>query len=113
MAINDALKVGHRGLPGGLSLAKLFGPQHLAPTARLDRRAGPGLGPGTPRGPRPLARSQGRPDPQAPGESWANIYYALKLGRRGLPGGLTLAKFIAQYRNATPNPPPNAADNPS
>ena len=32
---------------------------------------------------------------------------------RANPGGLTLAKFMAQYRNATPNPPPNAADNPS
>jgi hypothetical protein len=112
MAIDAALMRGNRGLPGGLSLAKLFRSDTLPEERDLTvqqvlvwaqaHHAAHGRWPGLKAG----------HIPQAPGESWANIYYALKRGRRGLPGGLTLAKFIAQYRNTTPNPAPEAADNP-
>jgi len=95
-AINEALKMGHRGLPGGLSLAKLLGPSTQRQRSDLTveqvlawaqaHHAAHGRWPGLKSG----------PIPGAPGESWATINYALKFGRRGLPGGLTLAKFIGR-----------------
>jgi hypothetical protein len=110
MAIDTALKVGHRGLPGGMTLAKLFGPstRPRRPDLTVEQvlawaqahHAAHGRWPGLKAGP-----IRG-----APGESWATIYYALKFGRRGLPGGLTLAKFLAQYRDVTPDPASRAAD---
>jgi hypothetical protein len=36
----------------------------------------------------------------APGECWNNIKQALKTGYRGLPGGSSLAKLLAQHRGA-------------
>ena len=174
------MRMGHRGLPGGLSLAKLLGlnTQPQRPDLTVDRSW---LGPGTPRGPRPLARSQVRTDPGSArrklgdhqlcpevrpprpagwvdagevhrpdarpvpalgpppvnrrtnprlgrrhhaahgrwptyrcglipgthGEKWHNINASLISGHRGLPGGLTLRKLLAQYRNTTPDPAPN------
>lgn len=34
----------------------------------------------------------------APGETWAGIQAALQNGGRGLPGGSSLARLLAQYR---------------
>lgn len=36
--------------------------------------------------------------PEAPGESWMTVEAALSLGLRGLPGGSTLARFLAEHR---------------
>ena len=35
-------------------------------------------------------------------ETWAGIYSALNLGLRGLPGGSSLAKLLAEQRGARP-----------
>ena len=37
----------------------------------------------------------------APGEQWGNIDYALHMGRRGLPGGLSLGQHIGQTLDPT------------
>jgi hypothetical protein len=98
-AIDGALRDGRRGLPGGLTLAKLFGrsvdpsligirprltleqvlawgeAHHAAAGRWPHRMAGPVLG--------------------VPGEKWVNIDEALRHGRRGLPSGLSLARLFA------------------
>jgi hypothetical protein len=91
-AISFALYKGHRGLPGGSSLARLLDthrPERLRILA-LDTirgwaeayRARHGLWPATTSG--PVA--------DAPGEYWDKIDEALRFGRRGLPGGSSLAR---------------------
>jgi hypothetical protein len=99
--INERLRHGGRGLPGGTTLARLFG-----------GRADPARGPGA-RCPRLTVdqvvawaeahhAAAGRwPTPSsgavagAPGEKWLNINQALRKGARGLPSGLSLAKLFA------------------
>lgn len=39
---------------------------------------------------------QDGPVVDAPGESWAGLDSSLRYGKRGLPGGLSLAKLLAQ-----------------
>jgi hypothetical protein len=41
--------------------------------------------------------------PAAPGENWQRIDAALRLGRRGLPGGTTLAQLLAEHRGRWSN----------
>jgi hypothetical protein len=96
-AIDDALRVGLRGLPGGSSLAKLLTEQrgmrskryaprleisHILSWAEAHRRQTghwPGRGAG--------------PIPEAPGETWNAVDLALQRGTRGLPGGQSLARL--------------------
>ena len=99
-AIQSALSKGLRGLPGGSSLAQLLaerrgyrGPltverilawadAHHAATGRW-----------------PTSWSSG-PVQCAPGETWPSLDVALREGRRGLPGGMTLAHLLAEHRQA-------------
>jgi hypothetical protein len=100
--IKAALFAGSRGLPGGSSLAQLLAEKrsvrnvralpsltearilqwvdaHHAKTGRWPREnSGAVLG--------------------APGEKWVNITAALRSGTRGLPGGSSLAKLLADKR---------------
>ena len=97
--IDEALKFGRRGLPGGTTLARLFG-RSIDPALRRDRPKltidqvlawgdayhvdngrWPGRGSGSVAG--------------TPGERWVNIDQALRNGVRGLPAGLTLVKLFA------------------
>src|SRR5262249_43887591 len=97
-AVQTALKVGRRGLPGGSSLARFLAtrrgvrnPKQLPPLtvgqirawARAHRRR-------TGRWP---TRSSG-PIAEAPGETWKGVGAALRDGYRGLPGGLTLVALL-------------------
>jgi len=41
--------------------------------------------------------------PAAPGENWQRMDAALRLGRRGLPGGTTLARLLAEHRGRWSN----------
>lgn len=99
--IANALRLGLRGLPGGSSLARLLsearGVRNIGDLTRLtpevvlawadahhertgcwpDKRSGP-IG-------------------DAPGETWKAIYSALHKGRRGLPGGTTLPRFLEEH----------------
>ena len=103
-SINQALYNGLRGLPRGLSVARLLAEHrgirkgsHLPPLSEDSilawadahhRRTGGW----------PSLRSG--PIPDAPGESWINIYYALSYGSRGLSGGSSLAQLLVQHRGA-------------
>jgi hypothetical protein len=100
--INLALGRGHRGLPGGSSLARLLaaerGKRNKSWLPRLtveqilawaDRHHE-----WTGRWPN---RSSG-PVADAPGATWKDINGCLQCGFRGLPGGDTLARLLEEYR---------------
>jgi hypothetical protein len=106
-AINYALRFGSRGLPGGMSLAQLFGrsvDRSLSggrPRLTIDQvlawgdahRAATGKWP----------RWCSGPIPGAPGEKWVNVDMALRRGRRGLPGGTTLTQLFAHRQPPMPS----------
>jgi hypothetical protein len=98
--LDQALRVGLRGLPGGSTLRRLLaehrGVRNLAALPRLtsgqivvwarayQRRTGQW----------PCCNSG--PIPDAPGETWSGVNAALGVGRRGLPGGSSLAQLLAE-----------------
>jgi hypothetical protein len=101
-AVDIALRLGRRGLPGGSSLTILFG-RSLDPAAQGTRpdltveqvlawadahRAATGHWPTASTG----------PIHGAPGEKWVNLEAALRLGRRGLPSGTNLTRLITEHR---------------
>jgi hypothetical protein len=100
--IKTALRAGTRGLPGGSSLAKLL----AARRGVRSKKALPALtikrilkwvdAHKTRTGMWPKQNSGGVLD--APGETWRGINDALMRGRRGLPGGSSLAKLLAEHR---------------
>jgi hypothetical protein len=104
--IDSALRYGYRGLPSGSSLAQLLaqrrGVRNLKARPRLTYRQiliwadlyrrSTGQWPTMASGALPFA----------PRETWSGINSSLKLGRRGLPGGDTLARLLAP---GTPRPP--------
>ena len=95
---------GLRGLPGGLSLARLLAKyrnvrnrkalpqlkvaQILAWADAYHRRTGM------------WPQHISGPIPEAPGETWTGVETALKCGLRGLPGGSSLFQLLHHYRNA-------------
>jgi hypothetical protein len=96
--VNAALRDGDRGLPGGDALARLL-------ARRLGARNRASAPPLTERLIRRWAkdheRRTGRPPNAwsgpvlaAPGEDWRCIDGYLRAGRRGLPGGSSLAKLL-------------------
>jgi hypothetical protein len=108
-AINAALQLGRRGLPGGSSLPKLL----AATQGRVSRPRG--------RGPHAKltvdqvlawakahhAATGGWPKPSsgpvagAPGELWNNLHYSLLHGGRGLPASGGLPELIRQKLDPT------------
>jgi hypothetical protein len=110
--INCALASGYRGLPGGSSLAKLFVAHHgvrsQCALPKLDvasilawadvhhRRTGRW----------PIATS-GNVE-RSSGETWNGIDLALRHAGRGLPGGSSLARLLAEHRGV-----PNKAERPA
>lgn len=100
-AIDDALRRGSRGLPGGSSVAKLLARHRgvrnhvgLPPLTEAevlswadDHHARTGRWPTQYSGP-VLA---------APGEVWNGVNIALMRGRRGLPGNDTLSALLARH----------------
>jgi hypothetical protein len=100
--VENALRIGLRGLPGGSSLRRLLADY------RQVRHPGdlPNLTiPGILRWADSHHRRTGRwpnedsgPVAGALGEKWASISEALRTGRRGLPGGSSLARLLAQHR---------------
>ena len=101
-AIDDSLRNGLRGLPGGSTLALLLherrGVRSLARLPRLTlrdiRRWARAHRQRT--GKWPTADSG--PIPEAPGENWRAVNLALYNGHRGLPGGSSLAKLLKRGR---------------
>ncbi|MCH8211442.1 MAG: hypothetical protein IIB99_08715, partial [Planctomycetes bacterium] len=103
LMLDTSLRRGMRGLRGGSSLAKLLA-KHRGVRNRMDlpplsieqilawadaHRARTGDWPTTP---------SGRVH-EAPGEDWAMIDHALQFGRRRLPHGWRLTRFLAKHRN--------------
>jgi hypothetical protein len=98
--VHQALCRGQRGLPGRSSLARLLAAERGArnvqalPPLTEDQilawadfhHASFGRWPTTTSG--PIA--------DAPGENWQGVQNSLRLGRRGLPGGSTLARLLAR-----------------
>jgi hypothetical protein len=101
-ALNLALRNGHRGLPGGSSLARLLAERR----GRRPRSPAPPLTVAQVRGWADLHRRRtGRwpratsgPVLDAPGETWGAINLALWKGHRGLPRGLSLARLLRERR---------------
>jgi hypothetical protein len=101
-AVNSALEQGHRGLPGGASLAKLLAkrrglrnPADLPPLTvkqilawadAYHRREGKW----------PIADAG--PIAEAPGETWMGMDVALRVGSRGLLQGSSLARLLNEQR---------------
>ncbi len=100
-AVNRALARGSRGLPGGSSLARLLaerrGKRNKGQLPRLTTEVVLGWA--------DLHRQRQGAWPNqysgrvqdAPGEMWRNIEQALRYGGRGLPGGSSLARLLAQH----------------
>lgn len=104
LSIDNALRLGLRGLPGGSSLARLL----AAKRGKRNRKALPRL---TKRQIRYWAKahkkrtdgtptSKSGPIPESPGETWSAVDQALRKGLRGLPGGSSLAKLFAAKHGA-------------
>jgi pyrroloquinoline quinone (PQQ) biosynthesis protein C len=100
--VHGALFIGCRGFPGGSSLAQVLAEhrgvrniQDLPPLtekqilAWIDKHQ-------RHTGQWPLLTSG--PIAQAPGENWSAVQSALVLGNRGLPGGSSLARLLAEHR---------------
>jgi hypothetical protein len=101
-AVNDALRSGRRGLPGGSSLPRLLeaerGVRNAAARPPLTNaqilawtdahHARTGRWPTTTSG----------PIEDAPGETWLAVNAALNTGNRGLPGGGSLARLLTEHR---------------
>lgn len=100
--VDMALRQGLRGLPGGTSLARLLAEEcgarnpRAAPPVTVEQiltwadehRARTGTWPNAASGAIPGAR----------GEKWKGLDRALRLGLRGLPGGSSLARLLADRR---------------
>jgi hypothetical protein len=104
--INKVLARGVRGLPGGTTLSRLLA-EHRGARSRgtePDLTAAQILAWAqahhTATGAWPTTRS-GRVS-AAPEENWWSINYALRKGRRGLPGGSSLADFLAEQLPVNP-----------
>ncbi len=110
-AVDDALRVGVRGLPAGSSLAQLLalrrGQRNIQRLPRISpeqilawadahhERTGTW----------PTAASG--PIPDSPGETWSAVCSALQSGRRGFPGGSSLARLLTERRGVRiPSQPP-------
>jgi hypothetical protein len=105
-ALDNALRVGRRGLPGGSSLRRLLArkrglrhPLALPPLTEeqvlrwaAQHRQRTGAWP----------RSNTGPVAESPGETWAGLNYALAQGKRGLPGGTSLAQLLATRSGNSP-----------
>lgn len=98
--VDAALRVGHRGLPGGSSLAQLLAKNR--PKALRSRGSMLTITHILAWADRHHARTRRWPTGASgpvtgvPGETWTTADEALRVGRRGLPGGSSLAKLFAQ-----------------
>lgn len=102
LAVDSVLRQGHRGLPGGSSLARLLaehrGVRNLMALPRMTTRQILGWIDAH------HARAGEWPHyasgfiPEAPGETWLAVDSALRYGQRGMPGGSSLAKLLDERR---------------
>jgi hypothetical protein len=102
--MENALKVGLRGLPGGSSLSKLLaarrGTRNLMELPTLCEEGILSWADAHYRRTRTWPTQYSGPVIDAPGETWTAVEMALSKGRRGLSGGSSLALLLAQKRGA-------------
>jgi hypothetical protein len=111
-AVDRALRAGVRGLRGDSSLAQLLAEQrgvrniHHLPPYTIEQILAWADAYHARTGCWPYYRSG--PIPEAPGESWRAVQAALQIGRRGLPGGMTLTRLLGEQRGMRnlQQPPP-------
>jgi superfamily II DNA or RNA helicase len=110
--INNALRIGLRGLPGGSSLAQLLeekrGVRNLQNLPPLTENQILAWADAHQRETGKWPRQNSGPIQDAPGETWSGISQALRLGTRGLPSGSSLALLLEEKRGVrnTQNLPP-------
>jgi hypothetical protein len=107
-AVDSAVRQGFRGMPGGISLARLLAEKggvrnraslpplkvkHIIAWAKVYRRR---------TGKWPSAESGSIPE--SPGETWKSVEMALRGGYRGLPGGSSLHQVLEKYRKKNKQP---------
>ncbi|MBV9125082.1 MAG: hypothetical protein JO112_17135 [Planctomycetes bacterium] len=100
--VDQAMRVGLRGLPGGSSLARFLdrhrGVRNLQQLPRLKVRQILAWADEHHRRTGTWPNSQVGAIEGVPGETWKGVASALLLGRRGLPGGSSLARLLAKHR---------------
>jgi hypothetical protein len=100
--VDQALRVGLRGLPGGSSLAQFLaerrGVRNLQRLPRLTLRQILTWADAHHRRTGAWPTGASGPIHDAPGETWRAVDAALLIGRRGLPGGSSLARLLAEQR---------------
>ena len=98
MAVQSALQKGSRGLPGGSSLARLLvesrGVRSRRYLPRLTRRQILAWADAHYQRTGSWPSKMSGPIPGADGESWAAVENALRLGTRGLPGGMSIGRLL-------------------
>lgn len=110
-AIDHALRLGMRSLPGGSSLSRLLarqrGVRNIQNLPRLSQKQvlawvdAYHLRTGS------WPTSDSGPIGKASGETWSAVNAALQKGRRGFPGGSSLARLLAKQRGVrNPKQPP-------
>jgi hypothetical protein len=102
--VDNALRLGLRGLRGGTSLARLLaearGVRNLCSLPRLTIQQILSWSDAHRRRASSWPTGDSGPITDAPGETWKGIDHALRLGLRGLPGESSLARLLAQRRGA-------------
>ena len=108
--VNHALRDGRRGLQGGSSLARLLAEKlavrNLANVVPLTVEQILGWADNYRERTGQWPRHTSGPVPNAPGETWGAIEFALRNGRRGLPGGISLYRLLKDHRHITGRRPP-------
>lgn len=102
LGVHEALVQGHRGLPGGSSLAKVLaehrGVRHRSQLPVLTERRILQWADEHKRVTGTWPKRTSGIVPGQPGETWLAVHTALQKGQRGLPGGSSLARLLAAQR---------------
>src|SRR5690349_10355485 len=101
-ALDNALRLGLRGLEGGSSLARHLAEhrnvRNLSQLPRLSRQQILAWADAHQKRTGAWPTTQSGPVAGAPGEMWRALDSALRVGLRGLPGGSSLARLLAEQR---------------
>jgi hypothetical protein len=104
LAVDTALRVGQRGLPGGSSLPQVLAthrgvrnPADLPPLS-VDRVLAWADAFHERTGEWPKQKHWREVIPGSGGETWGNVIQAVARGLRGFPGGATLSDLFAEHR---------------
>jgi hypothetical protein len=108
-AVSKGLREGRCGLPGGSSLAQLLKQRRgVLPAHRRQRSLSVDTildwADAYHRRKRKWPNEASGTVPEAPGESWGKVAQALRVGKRGLSGGTTLGRILAEHRGVRHRP---------